>query len=302
MRFLIIWAVIAVSFTSQTVLAKTKVITTTTDLAALVKQIGGEHVEVGALCKANQDPHYVQTRPSLMVKLRRADLVLSVGLDLEIGWLPLIIRGARNPKIRPGNLGYLNLGTSVTAIDVPLSADASQGHVHTRGNPHYWLDPVRIAKLIPIIAQGLSAVDPEHTKAYQTNANTFGQALDKKIAVWDKRMAPYRGTEVLSYHDTFNYFYLRYGLINAGTLENKPGIPPSPRHLSSLIQTAKFKKIPVLFHEAFHDKKPSGLVADRSGAKLLILPVSVGAMPKVKSYTDLIDMVVDQFVTAMTSR
>ncbi|MDP7038927.1 MAG: metal ABC transporter substrate-binding protein [Myxococcota bacterium] len=287
---------------SHNAAAQVKVITTTTDLAALVQAVGGDHVTIEALCKANQDPHYVQTRPSLMVKLKNADMLVSVGLDLETGWLPLVIRGARNAQINPGAQGYLDLGASVSPIGIPDNTDASQGHLHAFGNPHYWLDPQRVTKLLPIIAEKLSALAPEHRAVFSQNASDFSAKIQAKMTLWKEKMAPYAGTEVLSYHDTFNYFYARFGLLNVGTLENKPGIPPSPRHLSNMINKAKSRKIPVLFHEAFHDKKPSGLVAERSGISLLILPVSVGAVPTVNTYIQLIDSIVEQFVSAMQKR
>jgi zinc/manganese transport system substrate-binding protein len=282
--------------------AELDVLTTTTDLADLVGRVGGDHVAVEALCKANQDPHYVQTRPSLMVKLRRAELVVAVGLDLESGWLPFVLRGARNPSILPGAQGFLSLEEVIQPLDIPASVDASQGHVHARGNPHYWLDPVRMVDVVGAIASRLSKLAPEHSATFEANAHAYVATLRAKIAAWEQRMATYRGTEVLSYHDTFNYFYARYGLVNVGTLENKPGVPPSPRHLARVIATAKARKVPVLFHEAFHDRKPSGLVAERSGATLLVLPASTGAVSGAESYVALIDTLVTRFVAAMEAR
>jgi ABC-type Zn uptake system ZnuABC Zn-binding protein ZnuA len=281
--------------------AELAVITTTTDLAHLVEQIGGPHVQVESLCKANQDPHFVQARPSLMVKLRRADLVVSVGLDLEIGWLPLLLRGARNPKILRGQPGNLPLGTLVTALGVPASTDASQGHLHPRGNPHYWLDPVVFETLIAPTAARLAQLDPANAATYTANAAAYAKTLNQKITGWAQQMQPHAGTAVLNYHDTFRYFMQRYHLTSAGTLENKPGVPPSPRHLSTLIQSAKQAKIPVLLHETFQDAKSSELVAKRSGATLLVLPVSVGA-GGTRSYIALMDHLVNQFTTAMAAR
>ena len=302
MRLLSLFIAISIGLSPSLSEAETRVITTSTDLADLVRQVGGEHVQVDAICKPNQDLHYVQARPSFMVKLRRADLVVSVGLDLEVGWLPLLLRGARNPRIQPGTPGYLALGTQVTPIGIPGSTDASLGHLHPRGNPHYWLDPVRVAALVPTIAERLGSLDPPHAADYAANSRALVRTLETKIGEWRDRMAPFQGTRVISYHDTYNYFYARYGLINVATLENKPGVPPSPRHLSQVIQLAKSEKIPALFHESFHDKKPSGLVASRTGATLLVLPVSVGATPSAHSYAALIGTLVDAFIEAMTER
>jgi ABC-type Zn uptake system ZnuABC Zn-binding protein ZnuA len=282
--------------------AKLRVVTTTTDLAELVRQVGGEHVQVESICKANQDPHYLQARPSLMVKMRHADLVVAVGLELEAGWLPLLIRGSRNPKIRPGGDGYMELGSLVNPIDIPTSVDASHGHVHAHGNPHFWLDPVRYEGLIVDITRRLMDLDRAHGPQYKANAHAFTERLMAKIIEWRKKLEPYKGTLVLSYHDTFNYFLDRFGLVSAGTLENKPGIPPTPRHLSRVIQRVKRAGVPVLFHERFHDQKPSAFVASRSGATLLVMPTAVGAIPEATDYISFIDSIVDRFITAMESR
>jgi zinc/manganese transport system substrate-binding protein len=277
--------------------ASLRVVTTTTDLKALVEAVGGEHVRVQSICKANQDPHYVQARPSFMVTLRDADLLVHVGLDLEIGWLPLLVDGARNPKIRAERAGSLNLGESIKVLGVPATTDAALGHLHPSGNPHYWLDPVRFRSLVPVVAQRLIELMPAQTKSLQQRADAYGAKLDRAIVGWAKRMAPLKGIKVLTYHDTFLYFLKRYGLIGAGVLENKPGVPPSPRHLARLIQQARSEKIPLLLHESFHNRKPSGLVADRSGAQLVVLPVSVGAEPGTQGYIRLIDRLVERLVT-----
>jgi zinc/manganese transport system substrate-binding protein len=277
--------------------ASLRVVTTTTDLKALIEAVGGEHVRVQSICKANQDPHYVQARPSFMVTLRDADLLVHVGLDLEIGWLPLLVDGARNPKIRAGRSGSLNLGESIKVLGVPATTDAALGHLHPRGNPHYWLDPVRFRSLVPVVAQRLIELMPAQAKSLQQRADAYGAKLDKAITGWAKRMRPLQGIKVLTYHDTFLYFIARYGLVGAGVLENKPGVPPSPRHLARLIQQARSEKIPLLLHESFHNRKPSGLVADRSGAQLVVLPVSVGAEPGTQGYIRLIDRLVERLVT-----
>jgi len=282
--------------------AKVRVVTTSTDLASLVSEIGQEHVSVESIGKANQDIHYVQARPSFMVQLRRADLVVSLGLDLETAWLPLLLRGARNSTILPGTTGYLELGDLIEPLAVPKTVDASQGHLHPRGNPHYWLDPLRIKSLLPVIEKRLSLLDPTNSDAYASNAKALIKAFDTNLAKWDAQMAPYRGTRVISYHDTFLYFINRYQLLNVDTLEPKPGVPPSPKHLSQVIVRAKQAQIPIIFHESYHDKRPSGLVASRSGASLLILPVSVNATPNTETYIQLIDTIVGQFTSTMAKR
>ena len=172
---------LSLTLISTTAHSRLRVVTTTTDLADLVEQVGGERVQVESIGKRNQDLHYVQARPSFMVKLQRADLLVSVGLDLEIGWLPLLIDGSRNPDIRPGAPGHLDLGRHVRPIEVPASVDASLGHLHPKGNPHYWLDPVRVSNLVPALTERLSKLDPEHADEYASRSQSFHAQLNVKI-------------------------------------------------------------------------------------------------------------------------
>ncbi|MBR56808.1 MAG: ABC transporter substrate-binding protein [Myxococcales bacterium] len=284
---------------SSTANAKLNVVTTTNDLADLVRQIGGPHVKAQSITKPRQDPHYVKAKPSLMVKLRRADLLVSIGLDLETGWLPSLIRGSRNPKIRPGEPGYLKVGGFIKAIGIPTAVDHSHGHVHAHGNPHFWLDPVRIQKLLSTVTKRLMKLDPAHAAEFKARAAALSEKLDAKIQEWTQKMAPYKGTPLVSYHDTFNYFYDRFGLVGVGTLEIKPGVPPSPKHLSRAIQMVKGNDVKVLLHEIYHDERPSKFVAKRTGAKIVFLPTSVGGVREASDYIAFMDVLINNIIASL---
>ena len=280
--------------------ATLNVVTTTSDLGDFVRTIGGDRVAVDTICSGTQDPHYVQARPSYMVKLSRADLVVSVGLELEVGWLPSLVQGARNPDINPGSRGYLDASTAITPIEVPRGQiDRSQGDVHPLGNPHYWLDPENARLIANAIAQKLSTLDPDGASLYQQNFRTFDQRMAQAIQRWNQSMASYRGTKVVSYHRTFDYFLDRFGLIAMGFIEERPGVPPAAAHVARLIRQVQNEGVRVIFHESYFDRAASDLVSRRSGAQVLVMPTSVGGTSKVTNYEQLIDHLVDSFVSAM---
>lgn len=285
---------------TQPAAAELRVVTTTTDLAYFTQTVGGGKVHVDAICKGSQDPHFVQARPSYMVTLSRADLVVAVGLELEVGWLPSLIQGARNPAINPGQRGYLEAATAIKPIDVPTGAvDRSRGDIHPFGNPHFWLDPQNAKLAAHAIADRLAQLDPPNAKLYRDNAATFDARIDKKLAEWQAQMAPYKGTKIASYHATFNYFHRRFGLDSIGYLEDRPGIPPSPAHLVELIRQMREQKVPVVFHESFYDHSTSDMVGQRTGAKVLVLPTSVGGVSGVDTYEQLIDYLISRFIGAV---
>lgn len=283
--------------------AQLRVVTTTTDLADLAKTIGGSRVQVESICKGPQDPHYVQARPSYMVALSRAELVIAVGLELELGWLPSLLQGARNPDIQPGREGYLDASTAIRPIEVPRGAiDRSRGDVHALGNPHYWLDPERARPVAAAIARRLGKLDPEGAATFGSNLRAFEQRTDAALARWRSALAPYRGTKIVSYHRTFNYFFERFGLQPVGYIEERPGIPPSPSHVARLIASMKAASVRVIFHESYFDRAASDAIARRTGARVLVLPTSVGGAAQASSYERLIDLLVARFVAAMQGK
>jgi zinc/manganese transport system substrate-binding protein len=233
-----------------------------------------------------------------MVELSRADLVVAVGLELEVGWLPSLIAGARNPRIRPGQPGYLEAASAITPIEVASGADRSAGDVHRLGNPHFWLDPVNAGKIVSLIAARLSQLDPDGARQFSENAKRLRSSIDAAMVRWNEVMAPLKGTKVVSYHRTYDYFLLRFGLYLLGVVEDRPGIPPSPSHAAQLIRQMRDAGIRVVFHEQYHDRKTSDLIASKTSAKVLVLPTSVGGVPEASNYERLIDYLVSQFVAA----
>jgi zinc/manganese transport system substrate-binding protein len=285
---------------SRVACAELRVVTTTTDLGYFAQTIGGDRVHVDTICQGSQDPHFVQARPSYMVTLSRADLVVAVGLELEVGWLPSLVQGARNPAINPGRAGYFEAASAIHAIDIPQAGvDRSRGDIHPFGNPHFWLDPLNAKLAAHAIAERMAQLDAKNAKFFRDNESSFEQRLDKKLGEWSARMAPFKHTKVASYHATFNYFHQRFLLDGIGYLEDRPGIPPSPAHLVDLIRSMREQHVPVVFHESFYDRSTSEMVASRSGAQLLVLPTSVSGVSVTDSYEKLIDYIIGQFVNAM---
>ena len=280
--------------------AELRVVTTTTDLGWIARTLGGDRVHVDTLCKGNQDPHFLQAKPSYMVTLNRADLLLAVGLELEVGWLPSLVQGARNPDINPGRPGYLEAATAIKPINVPKGpVDRAQGDIHPFGNPHFWLDPVNVKLAASAIADRLAQLDPEGAQGYRANLATLDKRIDGALKRWEAKMAPLRGTKIASYHQTFNYFHHRFGLQAVGYLEDRPGIPPAPAHLVDLIARMKAEGVRVIFHESFYDRAASTLVGKRTGANVLVLPTSIQGVPGVDDYEQLIDFIVNQVVNAL---
>jgi len=281
-------------------LAELRVVTTTTDLGYFARTIGGNRAHVDTICQGTQDPHFVQARPSYMVTLSRADLVVAVGLELEVGWLPSLVQGARNPAINPGRPGYLEAATAIHPIDVPRGGvDRSRGDIHPFGNPHFWLDPANAKLAAHAIAERMAQLDADNAAFFRANERAFEQRVDRALPRWTQQMAPFRGTKIASYHATFNYFHRRFGLDAIGYLEDRPGIPPSPGHLVDLIRQMREQHVGVIFHESYYDHATSDMVAGRASAHVLNLPTSVGGANGINSYEQLIDYIIGHFLAAM---
>lgn len=270
--------------------AKLNVVTTTTDLAALVQAVGGDVVEVHSIVRGVQDPHYTEAKPSYMRRVNRANLLVAVGLELEVVWLPLLIKGARNPAIVPGSQGYLDASLGIRVLEVPSGRiDRSQGDIHPEGNPHYWLDPRSALPIATRIAQRLSSLSPGDTDLFQTNLAAFRNRLEIRIAVWENRMSPFRGREVVSYHKQWEYLADWLDLRIIGYVEDKPGVPPSPRHIANLVGRMKTRKVPVLLCSIATPSKIPRQVARKAGSKLLFLSSSVAGASDIETYVDLFE-------------
>jgi zinc/manganese transport system substrate-binding protein len=280
--------------------AKVRVVSSLQDFASLAAAVGGERVDTFSLAKGYQDPHFVDAKPSFILQLSRADLLIVAGLDLEIGYLPPLLDQSRNQKIRPGAPGYLDASRGCDILGRPTGqVTRAMGDVHPFGNPHYWTDPENGRVIARSIAARLTQLDPAGRDAYAKNLAAFESRLTQKEREWDARMAPYAGTQVVTFHDSWPNFAKRFKLRVVGFLEPKPGIPPSPTHTLEIINLIKSQKVPLILVEPYFDLKTPRYVADRSGAKVVVLYPSAGGIPAIKDYFDLFDFDLNAIVSAL---
>jgi zinc/manganese transport system substrate-binding protein len=264
------------------------IITTTADLAAIASAVGKERVKVESIAKGYQDPHYVEAKPSYMRVVNRARLLLSVGLQLEIGWLPLLVQGARNPSLIQADLSQ-----GIAVLERPTGPiSRAQGDIHPEGNPHYWLDPRSGLVMARKIVQELKALAPSDGASFEENLKRFENDLNGRRQKWEQRMAPLRGLEVVAYHKQWEYLAHWLGLSIIDYVEDKPGIPPAPQHMANLIRTMQQKKIKALLVANFTSPTIPQSVADKAGAKMVVLPASVGGDKGIDSYADLFETIV----------
>ena len=268
---------------------KLRVVTTIPDLKSLAEAVGGDLVDVDSLTRGTQNFHEAEVKPSMMLKLRRADAVIENGLDLD-AWADVAIEGSNNQNIMRGGPGRIEISRGVEVLEVPTTrVDRSMGDVHPRGNPHFSLDP----GLAPIITQnivdGLARLAPEHRAAFEQNRKDFLAKLDSHMVEWNKAMEPVKGSKVVVYHPDFIYFLTRFGLVQAATLEDRPGIPASPQHLVNVIRQMKEEKIKVILVEPWNDVKLANRVAEEAGAKAFVMATAVGAVKGADNYIAAID-------------
>jgi zinc/manganese transport system substrate-binding protein len=287
---------IALAISAQ---AKLKVVATLPDLASLARDIGGDNVEVSSMAKPTEDSHFVDARPSFVVQLRSADVLIDGGAELELGWLPPLLQNARNPKIEVGKPGRVQASQGVRLMNVPANVTRAAGDVHALGNPHFMTDPI-IAKTVALhIAQSFSAVDPPNAAAYDANYKKFEASINAKLQEWGTTMLPFKGQSIVAYHDSWVYFAHRFGLNIDIFLEPKPGIPPAPSHLADVIEKMKAQKIKAIIVEPFHDRKIAEKVASSTGAKVVDFAQYPGALPNTDNYVKLIDALVARLSAAM---
>jgi zinc/manganese transport system substrate-binding protein len=257
--------------------AALRVVTTTPGLAALAREVGGDRVEVTSLARGVQDPHFVDASPTLAVSLRGADLLVDVGLDLEVGWLPPLVTQSRNADIAPGSRRRLTAATAVQVLGAPRGpVDRSLGDIHPAGNPHFLSDPRRAEAVAAALAERLGQLDRPGADAYRTRLAAFREKLRAAEARWKAALAPFAGAKAVTHHDSFPYFLEWAGLSVAGYLEPKPGTPPAPSHLAELIGVVRSQKVKAVLVENYHDTRSAEVVAKRTGAKVLAVPGDVG--------------------------
>jgi zinc/manganese transport system substrate-binding protein len=268
---------------------KIRVVATTTDLKALTEAVGGNLVEVDALGRGNQNPHDLEVRPSLMVKVRRADLLVMNGLELD-QWAEVVVQGANNPKVIPGAPGRVDASQGISVLEVPTTrVDRSMGDVHPVGNPHYTIDPGLAPITTANILEGLSRLAPASRPAFEQNRREFLARLDQAMAGWSAALEPFRGAKIVQYHPDFVYFFTRFGLVKGGSVEDRPGIPPTPEHLVRLIAEMKQGGVKLVVVEPWNDFKLAERVAQEAGAKVRVLAPGVGAVEDADTYVSMID-------------
>jgi zinc/manganese transport system substrate-binding protein len=270
--------------------SKLRVVATTEDLAALAREVGGDRVRVDAIARGYQDPHFVDPKPSFLLKLSRADLLIFVGLQLEVGWLPPLITQSRNRRVQVGASGYLDVSQYNEILDIPTGViTRAMGDVHPLGNPHYWLDPENGRRTARAIQARLTQLRPEDAAYFQQRFEDFSRRLAEAEKQWDQLMAPYRGTRVVSYHRSWPNFVKRFGLVVVGYVEPKAGIPPTPQHTLALINQMRRTNIKLILVEPYFDLKTPQSIARATGAEVLVLLPSVGGEKEVTDYFKLFD-------------
>ena len=275
------------------------VIGTTEDLASLAHEVGGDKIKVESMARGYQDPHFVEAKPSFVLKLNKADLLIAVGRELEIGWLPPLINQARNAKLQPGGAGYLDASQSAHILEIPTGQiTRAMGDVHPAGNPHYWLEPGNGRLIAQAIQKKLSELDPADTAYFASRYADFDGRLAAAEKRWDAAMAPYKGAKIVTYHRSWPNFADRFGLNVIGYVEPKPGIPPSPSHTLDLIQEMKRQNVKIILVEPYFDLKTPNSVARETGAQVVVLAPSVGAEKEIVDYLKLFDYDVDKLVAA----
>src|SRR5215468_355827 len=270
--------------------SKLNVVATTEDLAAVAREVGGDHVTVDSIAKGYQDPHFVEAKPSFILKLQKADLLVLVGRDLEIGWLPPLIQQSRNSKVQVGADGYLDASLQVRILEIPQGQiTRAEGDVHPLGNPHYWLDPENGKIIAKEIADRFTKFRPNDRAYFEGRLADFTNRLDEAEKKWVAMMAPYKGIKVVTYHRSFPNFAERFGLDIVGYVEPKPGIPPTPQHTLDLINDMKRQNIKIVMVEPYFDLKTPNSIGRETGAEVLVMPPSVGGVKDVPDYFKLFD-------------
>ena len=280
--------------------AALRVVTTLQDFASIATEVGGDRVETFALAKGYQDPHFVDPKPSFVLQLSRADLLVVAGLELEIGYLPALVDQSRNAKIRAGGAGLLDASVGCEILGRPtVAVTRALGDVHPYGNPHYWTDPENGRVIARALAAKLAALDPAGAATYRQNLAAFEAKLDAREKVWAERLQSFAGTEVVTFHDSWPNFARRFGLQIVGHVEPKAGIPPSPTHTLEIVNLIRERKVPLILVEPYFDSKTPKAIGEQTGAKVVTLYPSVGGLPEIRDYLGLFDFNVEALARAL---
>jgi len=280
--------------------SKLNVVTSTEDLASIAREVGGDRITVEALARGYQDPHFVEAKPSFILKLQKADVLIAVGRELEIGWLPPLIQQSRNGKIQPGADGYLDASLTAEILEIPTGQiTRAMGDVHPLGNPHYWLDPENGKRIARAIAEKISQLRAGDRPVFEQRLADFTTRLDAAERRWLAQMAPYKGTKMVTYHRSFPNFAERFGLDIVGYVEPRPGIPPTPQHTLDLVNEMKRQNVKLVLVEPYFDLKTPNAIGRDTGAQVLVVPPSVGGVKEVTDYFKLFDYDVSIVIDAI---
>ncbi|MEP6961038.1 MAG: metal ABC transporter substrate-binding protein [Acidobacteriota bacterium] len=288
-KYFLVSALLFTMATSQGA-AKINLVTSTQDLTAIAQEIGGDRITAEAIAKGYQDPHFVESKPSFLLKLQKADLLAVVGLQLEIGWLPPLINGSRNAKIQEGSAGYLDMSQFCQIMEIPAGqVTRAMGDVHPLGNPHYWLNPENGRRLAKAFENKFAELRPADKAYFAERYADFDKRLTEAEKRWAAQMAPYRGRKVITYHRSWPSFADRFGLVVVDYVEPKPGIPPSPSHTLELINTMKRDNIKDILVEPYFDARTPNSIAQGAGGSVTYLMPSVGGVKEITTYFQLFD-------------
>ena len=295
------FALLAVFPLATQAASKINVMSSTEDLASIAREVGGDAITAEAIAKGYQDPHFVEPKPSFILKLQKADLLLTVGLDLEIGWLPPLITQSRNGKIQRGGSGYMDMSQVCKILEIPTGpVSRAQGDVHPLGNPHYWLDPDNGRRIAKALADKFSALQPDKAADFARRFADFDQRLATATKGWEAKMAPFKGRKIVTYHRSWPNFCDHFGLVVPDYVEPKPGIPPSPQHTLDLENTMKSQGIKVIVVEPYFDLKAPNKIASDVGGEVVVLMPSVGGNKETSTYFQLFDYDINLLVNALS--
>src|SRR5881396_126286 len=303
MKSLIRYLGLVGALVATTASADLKVATSLTDLASVAQFVGGKHVTAQSLCRGYEDPHFVPAKPSLMKAIQHADVFVSTGLELDGGWLPLVLPGSRNPKIQPGTKGFVDASQGVDVLEKPVgTVSRAEGDIHPLGNPHYYADPKALEVVADHLADVFSQLDPANAADYAANAKAFDERMEASLAKWEQQMAPYKGTSVVTYHKNFVYFADRFGLKLFGTVEPKPGIPPSPHYINELAEGMKKAGVKVVLYQPYYNADASNQLAKRAGGVAVEIATEVGGMPGTNDVFSKFDTLVSSVAGALSGK
>jgi len=283
--------------------ADLKVATSLTDLASVAQLVGGKHVSAQSLSRGFEDPHFVPAKPSLMKAIQHADVFVSVGLELDAGWLPLVLPGSRNPRIQPGAKGFVDASEGVAVLEKPVgTVSRAEGDIHPFGNPHYYADPKNLEVVADHLAEVFSRLDPANAADYAANAKAFDGKMETSLAKWEQQMAPFKGAPVVTYHKNFVYFADRFGLKLFGNVEPKPGIPPTPRHIAELAEAMKKAGAKVVLYQPYYSADASRQLASKADGVAVCIATEAGGLPGTDDVFSKFDSLVSLVAGALSGK